>query len=177
MDRTVPRTGSDEIELYRRTYYSLLRSTSEIKLEALVEAHTNIDSSLHAGVRSLQPDLEALTYTALRLPDCISQVRSVVLGQSQDVFSWHGYPAVEHWERVTAVGRRRCMYFDGQETLAAYIASSSDIDDLIPVLTTFQIEWNKLNHLLQGSQLQFRLAQSADQWIDDKELSHLAEEL
>jgi len=177
MDRTVPRTGSDEIELYRRTYYSLLRSTSEIKLEALVEAHTNIDSSLHAGVRSLQPDLEALTYTSLRLPDCISQVRSVVLGQSQDVFSWHGYPGVEHWERVTAVGRRRCMYFDGQETLAAYIASSSDIDDLIPVLTTFQIEWNKLNHLLQGGQLQSRLAQLADQWIDDKELSHLAEEL
>ena len=177
MDRTVPRTGSDEIELYRRTYYSLLRSTSEIKLEALVEAHTNIDSSLHAGVRTLQPDLEALTYTALRLPDCITQVRSVVLGQSQDVFSWHGYPAVEHWERVTAVGRRRCMYFDGQETLAAYIASSSDIDDLIPVLITFQIEWNKLNHLLQGSQLQFRLTRLADQWIDDKELSHLAEEL
>ncbi|MGH2523667.1 MAG: DUF6909 family protein, partial [Anaerolineales bacterium] len=33
---------------------------------------------------------------------------------------------------------------------AVYIASHSDIDDLIPLLTAYQIEWNKFNLLLRG---------------------------
>ena len=158
MDRTVPRIGSAEIELYIRTYYSLLRSTGEVQLEALVEAHANTNSSLHANARDLQLDMDALVYTALRLPDSIFQVRLVVLGQSQDVFIWRKYPAVENWQTATAVGRRRHMFYDGQETLAVYIASRSDIDDLIPILTAFQIEWNKLHRLLQGSQARDNLA-------------------
>jgi hypothetical protein len=174
MDRTVPRLGSDEIELYMRTYYSLLRSTGEIQLEALVEAHANMDSSLHAHARSLEPDVDALSYTLLRLPDCIFQVRLIVLGQSQEVFVWRKYPAVETWQEVSAIGRRRRMFFDGQETLASYIASRSDIDDLIPMLTAFQIEWNKLHHLLQGNQIRTWLAGLRSKWLDDEELSVLA---
>jgi hypothetical protein len=174
MDRTVPRLGSDEIELYMRTYYSLLRSTGEIQLEALVEAHANMDSSLHAHALSLEPDVDALSYTLLRLPDCIFQVRLVVLGQSQEVFVWRKYPAVETWQEVSAIGRRRRMFFDGQETLASYIASRSDIDDLIPMLTAFQIEWNKLHHLLQGNQIRTWLAGLRSKWLDDEELSVLA---
>jgi hypothetical protein len=174
MDRAVPRTGSDEIELYIRTIYSLLRSTGEVQLEALVEAHANMNSSLHAQARSLEPDVDALVYTALRLPDCIFQARLVVLGQSQDVFVWRNYPAVENWQEVTAIGRRRRMFFDGNETLAAYIASRSDIDDLIPILTAFQIEWNKLHHLLQGSQIRHWLDDIQGQWLDDDDLAALA---
>jgi len=30
MERTVPYTASEEVELYLRTYYSLLRSSSEV---------------------------------------------------------------------------------------------------------------------------------------------------
>ena len=37
------------------------------------------------------------------------------------------------------------------ETLVVYIASRSDIDDLIPILTAYQIEWNKLHMLLQDT--------------------------
>ena len=177
MDRTVPRIGSAEIELYIRTYYSLLRSTGEIQLEALVEAHANTNSSLHAKARDLQLDMDALIYTALRLPDSIFQVRLVVLGQSQDVFIWRKYPAVENWQLATAVGRRRHMFYDGQETLAVYIASRSDIDDLIPILTAFQIEWNKLHHLLQGSQVKDRLAGLVGKRPDDEELAALASEM
>ena len=174
MDRTVPRLGSDEIELYMRTYYSLLRSTGEIQLEALEEAHANMDSSLHAKARSLEPDVDALSYTLLRLPECIFQVRLIVLGQSQEVFVWRKYPAVESWQEVSAIGRRRRMFFDGRETLASYIASRSDIDDLIPMLTAFQIEWNKLHRLLQGNQIRAWLAGLRSKWLDDEELAVLA---
>lgn len=174
MDRTVPRIGSDEIELYIRTYYSLLRSTGQVQLEALVEAHANINSSLHPRARSLEPDIDALSYSSTRLPDCIFQVCLVVLGQSQDVFIWRKYPAVESWQEVTSIGRRRRMFFDGNETLAAYIASRSDIDDLIPILTAFQIEWNKLHHMLQGSQIRKWLDELAGKRLDHDDLAALA---
>ncbi|MBN1317044.1 MAG: hypothetical protein JXA42_16300 [Anaerolineales bacterium] len=174
MDRTVPRIGSDEIELYIRTYYSLLRSTGQVQLEALVEAHANMNSSLHAKARSLEPDIDALTYTSSRLPDCIFQVRLVVLGQSQDVFVWRKYPAVESWHQVTSIGRRRRLFFDGNDTLAAYIASRSDIDDFIPILTAFQIEWNKLHHLLQGSQIRRWLVEMTGRQMNNDDLAVLA---
>src|SRR3990170_3321621 len=39
MDRTVPRTGSEDIELYIRTYYSLLRASTDVRIRTLEEAH------------------------------------------------------------------------------------------------------------------------------------------
>jgi hypothetical protein len=69
------------------------------------------------------------------------------------------------------------MFYDGQETLAVYIASRSDIDDLVPILTAFQIEWNKLHHLLQGSQVRDRLAGLVGKRPDDEELAALASEM
>jgi hypothetical protein len=47
MIRTVPNSGNEEIELYIRTYYSLLRSSDAIKIQSLVESHAATDSSLH----------------------------------------------------------------------------------------------------------------------------------
>ena len=68
MERTVPRTDSDEIELYIRTYYSLLRSSGEVSIEALVETHESMESLLHPGARGEALDISALVYAALRLP-------------------------------------------------------------------------------------------------------------
>ncbi|MCZ7666036.1 MAG: hypothetical protein M5U34_01730 [Chloroflexi bacterium] len=45
MDRTVPSSGNEEINLYLRTYYSLLRSTREVKLKSLIEAHKRTRSA------------------------------------------------------------------------------------------------------------------------------------
>ena len=46
--------------------------------------------------------------------------------------------------------------------MAAFVASVSDIDDLIPCMTTFQIEWNKLNQRLNNGQLRDHLLQLTD---------------
>ena len=43
--------GKRDVELYIRTYNTLLRSSGEINLKALVQAHYNIDSSLHPDAR------------------------------------------------------------------------------------------------------------------------------
>ena len=151
LDRTVPSTASEEIELYIRTLYSLLRSTAEVQLRTLEEVHAGMNSSLHLNARKTAPDVPAFIYCILRLPECMFTVRSVVIGQSFAVFSQHGYGDVESWQQVYAHARRRRSFYNGKETLACFIASRSDIDDIIPVLTTYQIEWNKLHQLLRRS--------------------------
>ncbi len=159
MDRTVPNTGSEEIELYMRTYYSLMRSTHMIQIESLVEAHMAVNSSLHEHSRSPYPDITALIYASLRLPPCITRVSTLLLGQLEKSFTDAGFP-VTTWERVVAVGRRRRMHFDGESRLCVFVASRSDIDDLLPILTAYQIEWNKLHALLHSEVARLFLAQN-----------------
>lgn len=154
MERTVPSTASEEIDLYLRTIYSLLRTTAEVQIRTLEEVHAGMNSSLHPLARSAAPDASAFIYGLLRLPDCLPRVRLVLLGQNLDVFATHGFARVENWQPVTARARRRRCFFNGADTLACYIASRSDIDDIIPVLTAYQIEWNKLNRRLQNIPLE-----------------------
>jgi len=150
MERTVPHTASDEVELYLRTYYSLLRSTSEVQILTLEEAHSGMNSLLHPHARDEIPDMSAFIYSLLRLPECIQQVRTVVLGQSIAVFNRGGYHDIESWQEVAAQARRRRCFYDGESKLACVIASQSDIDDIVPALTALQIEWEKLHYRIQS---------------------------
>jgi plasmid stabilization system protein ParE len=150
MDRQTPRATSDEIDLYIRTYYSLLRSSGDVRVRAFEEAHLFSRSSLHLGAEDASPDLAAFAYSAARLPDCMPNIRRVVLGQSMTQFQRAGYP-IDKWQVVRTRGRRRPLRWDGGQTLAVFVASGSDIDDLVPIVTAYQIEWNKLrDHLLGG---------------------------
>jgi hypothetical protein len=157
MDRTIPAAGNEEIELYLRTYYSLLRSSGPIRIRSLEEVHAATRSSLHARAEEPLPDMAAFTYAYLRLPSCIVDVSLVILGQSEEVFDRRGYHNVEQWQPVEAPARRRKTFYNGSDTMAAFIASVSDIDDLIPILTAFQIEWNKLNFMLSEPPIKTRL--------------------
>ncbi len=75
MERTVPSTASEEVELYLRTYYSLLRSSADVQIRSLEEAHAGMRSLLHPLVRETVPDMSAFLYCMLRLPACIHKVR------------------------------------------------------------------------------------------------------
>jgi hypothetical protein len=153
MIRTVPETTGEGIELYIRTYYSLLRSSGDIRVRSLEETHEGMKSSLHLGAEMPDFDASAFLYSALRLPDCLDRVQRLIMGQSDEVFIRAGLTDIADWQRVDAQVRRRRMLFDGDRTVAAFIASVSDIDDLIPMLTAFQIEWNKLHRCLTASQV------------------------
>lgn len=148
MERTVPVRSSDEIDLYLRTIYSLLRSSNEVHIRTLEEVHAGMNSSLHTKSREDSPDISALLYALLRLPEIIFHVKKVILGQSAANFASYGCGDVETWQDVSAKARRRRCFYDGNQTLACYIASRSDIDDVVPALTAIQIEWNKLHFLL-----------------------------
>ncbi len=151
--------GKREVEMYIRTYQTLLRSSGEVGLKALVQAHYNIDSVLHPQSRSSDPDMSAFIYTVLRLPSAVLQCSRVLLGQSDEVFAQYNFQ-VAQWQAVTASARRRQWFFDGKNTLAVYIASVSDTDDIVPTLVALQIEWNKFHWLLNADATTMQLLES-----------------
>src|SRR4029453_13622744 len=121
-ERQKPDTTTNEIELYLRTVYSLLRSSGEVRVRSFEEAHSFSNSSLHVGAREAAIDVGAFGYAAARLPECTPRISRVVLGQSDETYAAFGFP-VASWQRVQTRGRRRLLRWDGAETLAAYVAS------------------------------------------------------
>jgi hypothetical protein len=175
MERTVPYTASEEVELYIRTYYSLLRSSDAVQIRSLEEVHAGMNSLLHQHARDRAPDMTAFIYAHLRLPTCIKETKEIVLGQSSAVFNEAGLGNVWSWEKVSGKARRRRCFFNRQTgTLACIIASRSDIDDVIPMLTAYQIEWNKIHSLLQHLPADFDLSQAHKR---NESWSSLADEL
>jgi hypothetical protein len=134
---------SDEIELYQRTYNTLLRSSGETHLRVLEPSHRAIGSSLHPLAASDEVDLGAFIYAIRRLPDGIVGARLVVMAQEVEALVSAGVP-VDSWEEAEAPARRRRWYDGGEGTLAVLLASPSDLDDLLPTMVAFQIEWNKI---------------------------------
>ncbi|MFM8594174.1 MAG: DUF6909 family protein, partial [Chloroflexota bacterium] len=72
--------GKREVDLYVRTYTTLLQSTGSIKVSSLEPAHLTAGSALHAGALERYPDLNAFIYSIQRLPGEFASVASVVLG-------------------------------------------------------------------------------------------------
>src|SRR5579862_3903769 len=87
---------SDEVELYQRTYNTLLRSSGETHLRVLESAHRRMGSSLHPLAASDELDLGAFIYSIRRLPDAIVGARLVAMGQDAESLIANGMP-VDTW--------------------------------------------------------------------------------
>ncbi|HLH69256.1 MAG TPA: hypothetical protein VKY90_09565 [Candidatus Dormibacteraeota bacterium] len=142
-------SGRHAVELYVRTYSTMLQSSGEIRLDTLVQAHIGMASSLHPLASRPQMDMGAFIYAVRRLPTAINHARRVVLGQSLRGFQQTLASDLTLWQRVKAPARRRAWYYDGESILAVLLASPSDIDDLVPTLVAYQIEWNKLHRAVR----------------------------
>jgi hypothetical protein len=134
---------SDEVELYQRTYTTLLRSSGETRLRVLEPSHRSMGSALHPLAASDEVDLGAFLYSIRRLPDGIVGASVVVMGQDDSVFAKAGID-ISSWTEAEAPARRRRWYDSGDGMLAVLMASASDVDDLVPTMVAFQIEWNKI---------------------------------
>src|SRR3954454_22728891 len=146
--------SSDEVELYHRTYTTLLRSSGETLLRVLEPSHAAMNSSLHALAYDLEtPDLGAFLYAMRRLPATIWRASVIIMGQEAEVFMRAGIGRIEEWEPVEAPARRRRWYDSGTGTLAVLLASVSDLDDAIPSLVAYQLEWNKLHAMFRAADL------------------------
>ena len=142
---------SDEVELYHRTYTTLLRSSGETLLRVLEPSHRSMNSSLHPLASTNEVDLGAFMYAMRRLPAGIWQTAVIVMGQEAQVFNRAGFGHIEEWDAVEAPARRRRWFDSHDGTMAVLLASTSDLDDLIPTVVAYQVEWNKLHALLRAS--------------------------
>ncbi len=142
---------SDEVELYHRTYTTLLRSSGETLLRVLEPSHRSMNSSLHPLAATNELDLGAFLYSLRRLPAGIWRATVIVMGQESQVFMRAGIGRVEAWDPVEAPARRRRWYDSHEGTMAVLLASTSDLDDLIPTLVAYQVEWNKLHAAIRST--------------------------
>ena len=126
--------SSDEVELYHRTYTTLLRSSGETLVRVLEPSHRAMNSSLHALAASEELDLGAFIYATQRLPQEVADAKVIVMGQEAKVFKDAGIGPIEDWRPLEAPARRRRWFDDGDGMLAVLLASASDLDDLIPTL-------------------------------------------
>lgn len=162
----------DEVELYARTYTTTLRSSGEVPLRALERAHCNVRSSLHYHAGEEAIDTGAFIYAVNRLPACIVQVERVLLGQLPEHFALALGTSIEGWQKVQAPARRRQWHYDGRQCLAVHVASTSDVDDVIPTLVAYQIEWNKLHERL-GADRAIRASVLAQPTLDEGQVERI----
>ena len=144
--------SSDEVELYHRTYTTLLRSSGETLVRVLEPSHRAMNSSLHPLAASDELDLGAFLYATRRLPDEVADAKVIVMGQEAQVFERSGIGKIEDWDAVEAPARRRRWFDSHAGTMAVLLASTSDLDDLIPTLVAYQVEWNKLHAAVRAAE-------------------------
>src|SRR6476659_17496 len=152
---------SDEVELYHRTYTTLLRSSGETLLRVLEPSHRSMNSSLHPLAATSEIDLGAFLYAMRRLPKGIWRATVIAMGQEAHAFRRAGIGPLESWDPVEAPARRRWWFDSGMGTMAVLLASGSDLDDLIPTLVAYQVEWNKLRSVLRGTRASARTPRPA----------------
>ncbi len=151
-------TQASALGAYVMSYGDRLETFRELTVADLAPHHVSFDSSLHRRAKDSQPDISAFLYAALRLPECINRVERVLIAPDEEVFAGAGYPGVSTWRGVESRARRRRYHYDGGTILAVFVHSISDLDDLVPTLCAFQVEWNKMHGLLHQSSLGKALA-------------------
>ena len=159
----------EKTEVFIKAYRSFLKAEGEMSVDQFSKLYQEMDPALHrkAGVEEI--DIEAFIYAYFRLPSIIHSIKKIILAPTDAIFRREGYDILS-CERVTAAARRRKMYYDGKETLCVFINSVTDVDDIVTILTAYQIEWNKIQKALhnaaslQEDQLQTILHINDENW-------------
>lgn len=135
------------ISTYVQKIHTSLQGMSTVRVSSFVEEHVSAKPILHPHAGEEKPDLSALIYSILRLPPEILHARTLVFGQSDQIFERHGFHLEKKiWQHTSAVARsRKCMYNPSTQTLAVFVSSVSDVEDAITILTGLYIEMQKLH--------------------------------
>lgn len=160
-DQNIPSATLESLKLHVRSYRSALKSTHEITIDSLTNSHLKMEPILHQdGNNPNKVDVSSFVYTILRLPEEIDHSKKIVAGPIPEVFAGAHFEDVNTWPKTTSPARRRKYHFHKPSSiLACYINSISDIDDLVNLAITYQVEWNKLHELLKTHHLEEILSQ------------------
>ena len=146
--RSPPRRAnlSDEVELYQRTYSTLLRSSGETRLRVLESSHRAMGSSLHPLAGSPSSTSARSSMRSSACPTAIVRARDDRHGPGRGRLrarraSAAGGLGVRRGARAAAalVRRRR------RDARRAARLASPTWTICVPTLVAFQIEWNKMH--------------------------------
>ena len=173
MDRTIPSSGSEEIALYTRTYYSLLRSSREVKLKTLIEAHAHPIRAAHpcrfGRTGYVGVHLWTAAHARLSRQRCQAGRHGAITTRLYRAWlSRCGNVAAR-----SSTCQASTLLLRRQSTLAVYIASRSDIDDIVPTLTAFQIERRKLRRRFRHDHVITLLEMRRKTGLSDNDLTAL----
>lgn len=138
----------EKTNVFIKAYRSFLTAEGKMNIDQIVQLYKEMNASLHTKAGTDEVAIEAFMYSFLRLPQLMHSIEQIIMAQTDEIFKREGYN-ISSWQDVHAPARRRKMFFDNKKTLAAFINSVTDVDDLVCLLTAFQIEWNKMHDLLQ----------------------------
>ncbi len=141
-------TGKEAIQLHLRTYRSALRSSKEINVSTLIPTYLKMNPLLHEKAQeSDHIDVPAFLYAINRLPTEVLKCKTIVIGQTREIFKEKGYD-LTNWQEVEAKRRKRKYYYNSEiKTLACFASSISDVDDIVNLLIALEIELNKAQDL------------------------------
>src|SRR2546427_13163167 len=97
-------TGRQAVELYVRTYTTMLQSSGDIKIDSFVHAHLSMASVLHPLAGEPQGDMGALLYAVRRLPSAIARCRRVLMGRSPQACRAASDTDILRWQAVHGPG-------------------------------------------------------------------------
>src|SRR5207245_9504112 len=100
-------TGRQAVELYVRTYTTMLQSSGDIKIDSLVHAHLSMASVLHPLAAEPQVDMGALLYAVRRLPSSTVRSRRVLPCHSRQASRPVSAADLLSWQAVKDPARRR----------------------------------------------------------------------
>ena len=153
--------GRQTVDLFVRSYQTLLRSTAKC-------ASRGCSSHIWRWRRACTRE-RPNRYQMLRR----SPMSGCACRRACRAYAWCCWaPRWTAWPRVVPPtsrsgcrkprrARRRRHFFDGRDRLAVLVSSPSDLDDIIPALVAYEMEWNKLHELLDRDHALRRLVQRA----------------
>jgi len=142
------------IDIYVQKIHSALAGGGVVKLSSFSQEHAATRPVLHAKVLDATPDIGALVYSLLRLPSEFITCTQMLLGQSDRVFENEGID-MHDWVKTQAVARARvCAYDPESKRLALFVASITDVEDIITNATAVAIEVQKIHaRMKDGTEL------------------------
>ncbi len=154
-DYSLVKAPEDSIEAHRRFYLGLLGSERSVRLSSLIPSYRVMRPLSHQKIEQREIDAAVLNYSLSRLPSCVHRTKRIFLIQNKQDLVDQGVN-IQSWRQVTARARRRFSFWDRSSgTLVVFIASPSDIDDLVNLLVAYKVEREKIKSLLVGKEKQF----------------------
>lgn len=160
----------ENLTAYIQKMHSSLHGGGRVKVSTFMNDHVLAEPVLHSKVGEYSSDIGSIVYGALRLPFEFWQSNQIILGQSDAVFAKVGMDVhTPAWKPTKAIARnRKCLYHPKTKQLAAFIASISDVEDIVTIATALFIEVMKLHQrVLTGA--------TVEELFSDEERSQLQE--